>query len=199
MTLRAFSVCRVRARSGADSFRQVDLWRPLAASTGDILPDKVELMSEETGAATQDSELLSEALIGLEKARNELAGRMESFEERFRQECASTLAQIISAAAPSICEAAAKDAIAAIFTDEREEMRAEVISFVASPDIYGVVQAECDRRSIETLIKIDEELEPGAIRVRWPGGGFECDVGRSLFSIVEFISSKPHSTLEKPL
>lgn len=196
MKLSAFSVEEDRARVGADAFRPADLWRPLAAKRGDDLPEAAEPARQEKKPEAQEAKLTSEALANLESARKDLEMQMERLESRFRRECASSLAQIVSAAAPSICEAAAKDAIAAVFTEERKDVRADVVSFLISPDIYEAVEAERNRRFVDLPVTIDESLKPGSVRIRWSGGGLDCDVGRSLFAIVEFLSSSPQPEQE---
>jgi hypothetical protein len=193
MTLNAFSVRSDRLQNAPVACRQADLWRPFAAAADDETAEPSALAPEEEATAPEATSLVSTALLGLEEMRKELEARMDRLEGRYRHECASSLAQIISAAAPSISEAAARDAIAAVFAEERKSVRAEILSFVVSPDLHDVVQSERLRRSIDLPVEVDESLEPGAMRIRWPGGGLDCDVGRSLFAIVDFLSSQPQT------
>jgi hypothetical protein len=43
----------------------------------------------------------------------------------------------------------------------------------------------------------DERLAPGAMIVRWRDGGLDCDLGRSLFAIVDFLNSTLKPTNEE--
>lgn len=197
MTLRAFSI-QSRSSAGARGFRKIDLWRPLAEESESARAAETSAAGGEVeaDAAPPQSQALAEAIAAIDAARVDLQSQSAALEAHYRRECASTLAALISAAAPAISEAAAKDAIASVFREERGDMQPADLTFVAAPDLHEIVREACARRSPPVSITIDESLEPGALRIRWNGGGLDCDVGRSLFAIVEFLSALSNSSQE---
>lgn len=195
MTLRAFSM-QSRPSAGARGFRHVDLRRPFERECAEAAAGGAVDREAEVVPAPHHSQALADAITAIEAARIELQAQTEALEAHYRRECASTLAALISAAAPAISEAAAKDAIASVFREERGDAQPADIAFVAAPDLFEIVRDECARRSPPVNVDVDERLEPGALRIRWNGGGLDCDVGRSLFAIVEFLSATS-SSLQK--
>jgi hypothetical protein len=189
MTLHAFTNCDESGRTAEIGRRQTSLWRPLAMKDSPDIPEKTEPAPQEEGACSPTNKTLTDALTSLEAARAEIELRTHQLEQHFRNESTAMLARIVSAAAPSICEAAARDAIAMIFNEARMGLGEEVVSIVVSPDLFDLVQMECAQRSVTPPVDVDQTLEAGAMRVRCPGGGLDCDIGHSLFAIVEFLSS----------
>lgn len=189
MTLYAFTSRGPSGGSTDLSPRQTPLWRRLAIREGGDILEELEPAPQVGNAGSPTTETFTAALASLEAARAEIELRTHQLERHFRNESAAMLARIVNAAAPSICEAGARDAIAMIFSEERMELGEEVVSIVVSPDIFNLVQAECAQRSITPPLNVDETLEAGAIRIRWSGGGLDCDIGHSLFAIVELLTS----------
>jgi hypothetical protein len=193
MTLRTLTIQRFDDTS-AGAQRQPSLWPALS----EVVTSESSLMNEQESTATAaddadralpTSSRISEALAAIEAARVELQSRTQALEAHYRQECAATLARLINAAAPSICEAAARDAIAGVFAEERGETATELFSIVASPDVVDVIRGMCAGRSDVPDILVEETMDPGTLEIRWAGGGLDCDVGRSLFAITEFLTT----------
>lgn len=150
----------------------------------------------EAGARAKADEV-GAALAALHAARQEIDSRIATLEAQYRRQCAATLAEIISAAAPSICEAAARDAIAGIFTDAAGAPELPELTLRASPDILDAIKSGVPHDLAATLT-IDAELAPGTLTARWRDGGLDCDVGRSLFAIVEFLNAQSAQPPEEP-
>lgn len=142
----------------------------------------------EAGARAKSDEV-GAALSALLAARAEIDRRAATLEAHYRRQCAATLAEIISAAAPSICEAAARDAIAGIFNDAAGAEVFPELTLRASPDVVEAIKGDV-RRDVSAILTIDAALQPGTIEARWREGGLDCDVGRSLFAIVEFLNAQ---------
>ena len=129
------------------------------------------------------------ALAALDAARREIESRIAILEAQYRRQCAATLAEIISAAAPAICEAAARGAIAEIFDSAPGAAAPPELTLRASPDILEAIKGEVDPAQA-ALFTIDDALAPGSLEAHWRDGGLDCDVGRSLFAIVEFLNAQ---------
>ncbi len=190
MTLRSVRLERV-SPAVAQCARPADLWRPLdeGPQAPCAMPDVPGTIALCSGAAAETGRTAA-ALDALEQARSELLQRIESLEAQYRKRCVAMLAQIVSAAAPAICEAAARGAIGRIFDDETGAVPLSEIEMTAAPDIFEALHEACLQRSPPLNLAADERLEPGALRMRWKDGGLDCDVGRSLFAIVDFLNAQ---------
>lgn len=142
----------------------------------------------EAGARAKAQEL-DAALAAIERVRLEISDQMAQLEVQYRKQCAAALAEIINAAAPAISEAAANSAIASIFDDAAGAAPRVDLTLRASSDVFDAIRTA---REIEPPagIELDPDLAPGTLHARWRGGELECDVGRSLFAIVEFLNSQ---------
>lgn len=198
MTLRAFKI-KTHAEAGQRTLSRSGVWRSLEGPrpSETETPTAVQEAHDafEAGALppTPPPEWAA-ALDAIEGVHQDLQERMRTLEAEYRIKCASTIARIVSVAAPSICERAARDAISSIFDAECVEPGQRLLEITAAPDIMAIIRDECLRRSHAIKIEEDSALPPGSFRCHWPGGGLECDVGRSLFAIVEALSSPPPET-----
>jgi hypothetical protein len=150
----------------------------------------------EAGARAKSGEV-GAALTALLAARDQIDRRTNALEAQYRQQCAATLAEIIGAAAPSICEAAARNAIASIFSDAAGAAALPDLTLRASPDVFDAIKGEVPPVHAD-VFSIDPALAPGTIEARWLEGGLDCDVGRSLFAIVEFLNAQSAQPTEEP-
>lgn len=193
MTLRAFTIKHDKTPE-RPILRKSGIWpaltgeAPSAASTHIDLPTAPTAV-EDASPAPESTPALAAALEAIEGAHQELQERMRFLEAEYQLKCASTLARIISAAAPAICEAAARDAIAAIFDKEPTRPSQDLLTIAASADLMAVIREECRERSNAIDIQEDGSLPPGSFRCRWAGGGLESDVGTALLAIVEALTN----------
>lgn len=149
----------------------------------------------EAGSRAKEAEL-GAALDAIGRAQREIEERMNALDSSYRRQCAATLARIISAAAPAICETAAQSAIARIFNDAVGDAPRAELTLTVSQDIHDVIQG-ARGGDLPAAIAIDADLPPGSLQARWRDGGLDCDVGRSLFAIVEFLNSEAGQTPEE--
>ncbi len=143
------------------------------------------------GAQEREAEL-SAALAELRRAKVAIDSRADTLETHYRAKCSQTLAQIISAAAPAICEAAARAAITQIF-DDAAGSAPPSLSLALSPDLHAAFGDDAGGE-----FAIDQDLAPGTLVARWRDGGLDCEVGRSLFAIVDFLNSQASDANEEP-
>lgn len=171
-------------------------WSPLSeaarAPAAEALPANPYDEGFKAGLLAKTEEVEG-ALIALRDARERLEARNEALDIEYRRQCATTLAQIISAAAPAICEAAAHSSIAQIF--DGAAARAE-LTLRASVDVADKI-AELLPGAASYHLAPDADLAPGTIEAQWKDGGVNCDLGRSLFAIVEFLNSHSAPSLEE--
>jgi len=202
MTLRSVKLQRDPLNS-APVVRPTDLWRPLENSSpaGNAKLEKssnpvtplLGSLDEEAARAGK----LQNALDALSQATNEIHRQLGEMESHYLRKCAGTVAQIISAAAPAICEAAAQAAIARVLDEAAGSSAIAEVSITVAPDLYDTLREACDRYVFPMNFLSDERLAPGAMRVRWRDGGLDCDLGRSLFAIVDFLNSTLKPTNEE--
>ncbi|MDZ7628411.1 MAG: hypothetical protein U5J99_08425 [Parvularculaceae bacterium] len=150
-------------------------------------------MGYEAGADAKSGEVHA-ALAALVAAKQEIDARVATLEARYRQRCAATLAEIISAAAPAICEAAAREAIAGVFNGAAAP---PALVLRASPDVLDAIKGAVTE-TLSTSLTIDDGLAPGTVQARWGDGGLDCHVGQSLFAIVEFLNAQSSDYSEEP-
>jgi len=202
MTLRSVKLQRDPLNS-APVVRPTDLWRPLENSTpaGNAKPEKssnpVTPLLGSLGEEAARTEKLQNALDVLTQATNEIHRQIGEMEAHYLRKCAGTVAQIISAAAPAICEAAAQAAIARVLDEAAGSSAIAEVSIKVAPDLYETLREACEQRALPMSLHSDEGLAPGALQVRWREGGLDCDLGRSLFAIVDFLNSQLKLTNEE--
>lgn len=179
--------------------RESGLWAPLGVKTHTTLA---------TAAAAQEaaykqgfqagfqakSEELAATLDVLAGAKTDLERQAGALEALYRKRCAATLAQIIAAAAPAICEAAAREAITEVFSHAGGDAPRLSLSLLASSDIHAAISLQAPVDLI-----IDDSLAPGTLIARWNEGGFDCDVGKSLFAIVDLLNAQASPETEENL
>ncbi len=149
----------------------------------------------EAGARAKFGEIET-ALAALLAARADLDRCTAALEAQFRRQCAATLAEIISAAAPSICAAAAREAIAGIFGHAAGPATFSELKLRASPDILEAIKDAVSPHQ-SAYFTMDDTLAPGTLEARWSDGGLDCDVGRSLFAIVEILNAHKAPSAEE--
>jgi len=140
------------------------------------------------------AEELAATLDALAGAKTDLERQAGALEALYRKRCAATLAQIIAAAAPAICETAAREAISEVFSNSGGDAPRLSLSLLASSDIHAAVGPEAPVDLI-----IDDSLAPGTLMARWNDGGLDCDVGKSLFAIVAFLNAQASPETEENL
>ena len=171
------------------------LWRPLTdrAQEEDGTPSDARRRAFEDGFAAgfaQRSAELARAFEAVDHARCELERRLTTLESAYRARCAGVLAEIISAAAPSIAEASARMAIAGVIEESLGDSVSAPVAVTCAPDIFETLQEACAGAASAVDLRLDPDLPPGAMKARWSGGGLDCDVGRSLFAIIEFLNAQ---------
>jgi flagellar biosynthesis/type III secretory pathway protein FliH len=181
------------ATFGVWSSLEEDLQAP---EVGDDAGDLTAYQKGFEAGARSKAGAIDAALAALDRAHQDLKERMASLDGVYREQSASTLAQIISAAAPAISEAAAKSAIIQIFDDADDESAHPDLSIRVSPDIFDAI-SEAKNGPAPYCLMRDDSLEAGTVRARWRDGSLECDVGRSLFRIVEFLNAGAQSSHEE--
>lgn len=194
MTLRAAGFRRADA-SQEPQRPAISLWTPFDAE--EKHPAAEAASSDEPGAHLEQATLrereaeLAAAIAALARAKTDIESRAAALDAHYRACCAKTLAQIIAAAAPAICETAARTAIARVFDETARTAAPPSLTLASSADIFAALGGD----AAATLL-MDDTLAPGTLVARWRDGGLDCDVGRSLFAIVDFLNAQTKSTKE---
>ncbi|MFN0024065.1 MAG: hypothetical protein ACKVS5_09200 [Parvularculaceae bacterium] len=148
--------------------------------------------------AADERAAIAGALHALDACKSTLELQLAGLEETYRKRCAALLAQILKAAIPPISEAAARATIARLFEDATGKPQHANVAIVAAPDIHDALQAFCEQFDPAISMQSDLSLAPGTLQARWNSGGIDCDVGRSLFAIVELLNSGSGLNAKEP-
>lgn len=192
MTQRSLTLTDADSAPGSGLAR---LWRPLTDRTKDTDATFAEARRRAfddgfaAGFAQRTADLTG-VFEAVETARHELEKRLSTLESAYRARCASVLAEIISAAAPAVTEASARMAVAGIIEESLGDGVSGAVTLTCASDIFELLQRACAEAATAVELSADPDLPPGALKARWSGGGMDCDVGRSLFAIVEFLNAQ---------
>jgi hypothetical protein len=139
---------------------------------------------------------LAAAFAALDECRRKLDEDAAVLEAYYRRQFTETLASIITAAAPTICEASARAELKKLFEPGTPPAEREQLSFAASPDLFERLKDSLPDEAARGAFIADPDLEPGKFIARWPGGGFDCDAASSLFAIVRILDPEADNAKE---